>query len=156
MCSPEDTTVIVEPQESFTTVIIANDCEEITIICSGVGQAGLSAYAIAVANGFEGTEAEWLESLKSVTTLATSGFGENIAFDPQTQTLTIDQFNWLDLARGYKTKPTIFETTGTGKVYQYVYETQTLFRFIATDLSEDAFYSESALSNKLCEKKINL
>jgi hypothetical protein len=30
-----------------------------------VGGAGRSAYEIAVANGFEGTEGEWLESLKA-------------------------------------------------------------------------------------------
>lgn len=35
------------------------------LLCSCIeGDAGLSAYEIAVKNGFEGTEAEWLESLK--------------------------------------------------------------------------------------------
>ena len=64
--------------------------------------------------------------------------------------------NWMDLARGYKIKPTLFSTISTGKIYQYVYETQILYRFVATDLSEDAFYSDAALTTKLYDKKINL
>ena len=45
-----------------------NVCKE---CCSGGGEGGgadgLSAYEIAVKNGFEGTEEEWLESLKGET-----------------------------------------------------------------------------------------
>ncbi len=155
MCD-DDVTVIIEAQEDFTTVVIDNDCEEVTIICSGLGQAGLSAYDIAVVNGFVGTEQEWLNSLKSLTNLVTSGFGEDIEYNSETSTLTIDKYNWMDLARGYKTKPTLFSTISTGKIYQYVYETQTLYRFVATDLAVDAFYTDVALTNKLCDKKINL
>lgn len=154
MCE-DDATVIIEIQEDFTTVIIDNDCEEVTIICSGLGQAGLSAYEIAVANGFVGTQQQWLNSLKGIANLVTGGFGENVAYNSATSTLTIDKYNWMDLARGFKTKPTLFTTTATGKVYRYVYETQTLYRFVATDLTLDAFYSDSELLNKLCEKKIN-
>ena len=154
MCE-DDATVIIEAQEEFTTVVIDNNCEEVTIICSGLGAAGLSAYDIAVANGFVGTQQQWLNSLKGVANLVTSGFGENIAYNTTTSTLTIDKYNWMDLARGFKNKPTLFATTGSGKVYQYVYEIQTLYRFVATDLSLDAFYSDSGLVNKLCEKKIN-
>lgn len=33
--------------------------------CDSIGTSGLSAYEIAVKNGFDGTETEWLESLKS-------------------------------------------------------------------------------------------
>ena len=37
----------------------------LTLVCfAGCAQDGKSAYQIAVDNGFEGTEAEWLESLK--------------------------------------------------------------------------------------------
>jgi hypothetical protein len=154
MCE-DDATVIIETQEDFTTVIIDNDCEEVTIICSGLGQAGLSAYEIAIANGFVGTQQQWLNSLKGIANLVTSGFGEDKEYNSATGTLTIDKYNWMDLARGFKTKPTLFATTATGKVYRYVYETQTLYRFVATDLTLDAFYSDSALLNKLCEKKIN-
>lgn len=126
------------------------------VVISDLGAPGASAYQIAVANGFVGTEEEWLESLKSITTLVTSGFGENIEYDAPTQTLTIDKYNWMDLARGYNVIPTLFSTTSTGTIYQYIYQTMTLYRFIATDLSEDAFYNNSTLTTKLCEKKISL
>ena len=155
MCN-DNVTVIIEAQEDFTTVVIENDCEDVTIISSGLGANGLSAYEIAVANGFEGTEEEWLDSLKPVLTLVTSGFGENVEYNAETQTLTIDKYNWMDLARGYNVIPTLFSTTSTGTIYQYIYQTLTLYRFIATDLSDDSFYSESALTNKLCSKKITL
>jgi hypothetical protein len=155
MCE-EDVTVIIEPTENLTTIIIDDNCEQVTIIAEGLGSQGLSAYDIAVANGFEGTEQEWLESLKSITNLVTSGFGENVAYNAETQTLTIDKYNWMDLARGYKEIPTLFSTTSTGTIYQYIYQTQTLYRYIANDLSTDAFYDTSTLTTKLCEKKISL
>jgi hypothetical protein len=120
------------------------------------GEPGISAYEVAVENGFIGTETEWLESLKSITDLVTSGFGEDIEYDAETQTLTIDKYNWMDLARGYKEIPTLHSTTSTGTIYQYIYQTMTLYRYIATDLSEDAFYNNSTLTTKLCEKKISL
>lgn len=120
------------------------------------GEPGKSAYQVALDNGFVGTEAEWLESLKSITTLVTSGFGENVEYNAETQTLTIDKYNWMDLARGYTQIPTLHSTTSTGTIYQYIYQTMTLYRFISTDLSEDAFYDSETLTNKLCEKKISL
>jgi hypothetical protein len=155
MCN-DDVTVIIEAQEDFTTVVIENDCEDVTIISSGLGANGLSAYQIAVANGFIGTEEEWLESLKPVLTLVSSGFGENVEYDAETQTLTIDKYNWMDLARGYTEIPTLYGTTSTGTIYEYIYQTQTLYRYIATDLSQDAFYDDDTLSNRLCTKKISL
>ena len=155
MCE-NDVTVIIEETELFTTIVIDDNCTQVTIIAEALGAQGLSAYDIAVANGFVGTEAEWLESLKSITNLVTSGFGENIEYDAETQTLTIDKYNFLDLARGYNVIPTLFETTSTGTIYQYIYQTMTLYRYIATDLSEDAFYDSSTLTTKLCEKKISL
>lgn len=155
MCE-NDVTVIIEETELFTTIVIDDNCEQVTIIAEALGAQGLSAYDIAVANGFVGTEAEWLESLKSITTLVTSGFGENIEYNSETQTLKIDKYNWMDLARGYKEIPILFETTSTGTIYQYIYQTMTLYRYIATDLSEDAFYDSSTLTTKLCEKKISL
>ena len=155
MCE-NDVTVIIEETELFTTIVIDDNCEQVTIIAEALGAQGLSAYDIAVANGFVGTEEEWLESLKSITTLVTSGFGEDIEYNSETQTLKIDKYNWMDLARGYKEIPTLYSTTSTGTIYQYIYQTMTLYRYIATDLSEDAFYDSSTLTTKLCEKKISL
>lgn len=62
MCK-DDVTVIIEEEVNVTTVVIEDDCEDITIISSGLGEQGLSAYQIALANGFVGTEEEWLASL---------------------------------------------------------------------------------------------
>lgn len=60
MCN-DQATVIVEPNEVLTTIEIQNECEDITIVVSGLGEQGLSAYQIAVINdGFVGTEEEWL------------------------------------------------------------------------------------------------
>ena len=81
------------------------------VLVSSTGAPGASAYQIALSNGFVGTEEEWLDSLKSITTLVTSGFGENVEYDAETQTLTIDKYNWMDLARGYNVIPTLFSTT---------------------------------------------
>ena len=39
-------------------------CASCVVILASCGEAGESAYEIAVRNGFTGTEAEWLESLK--------------------------------------------------------------------------------------------
>lgn len=62
MCE-NDVTVIIEETELFTTIVIDDNCEQVTIIAEALGAQGLSAYDIAVANGFVGTEAEWLASL---------------------------------------------------------------------------------------------
>jgi hypothetical protein len=66
----------------------------------------------------------------------------------------IAKYDWMDLVRGYTTRPTLFATTATGKVYEYVYSTSTFYRFIATDKSLDAFYAESALTTELSRKNI--
>jgi hypothetical protein len=62
----------------------------------------------------------------------------------------------MDLARGYTVAPTLFTTTATAEVYEYIYTTSTFYRNIKTDGTEDAFYSDSALTIKLCDKKIIL
>ena len=80
-------TVIIEPNEVLSTIIVENECSEYTIVVSGLGQQGLSAYQIAVANGFVGTEEEWLESLKAIASL--SDIEDVLLTDAKTnQTLT--------------------------------------------------------------------
>jgi hypothetical protein len=95
-------------------------------------------------------------SLSNPMTLDTSGFGEDIEYNPITNLLTIDKYSWMDLARGYTVAPTLFTTTATAEVYEYIYTTSTFYRNIKTDGTEDAFYSDSALTIKLCDKKIIL
>ena len=97
-----------------------------------------------------------VSDVASTLTLDTTGFGEDKTFNATTNTLTIDKYNWMDLARGYTVEPTLFTTTSTYEVYEYEYSTSTLYRKIMNDGSVDAFYSESGLINLLCSKKIIL
>lgn len=97
-----------------------------------------------------------VSDVASTLTLDTSGFGEDKTFNATTNTLTIDKYSWMDLARGYTVEPTLFTSTATYEVYTYVYSTSTLYRKIMNDGSVDAFYSESGLINLLCSKKIIL
>ena len=135
MCN-DNATVIIEPNEVLSTIIVENECSEYTIVVSGLGQQGVP----------------------GIIELVTDGFGENVEYDAETQTLTIDKYNFLDLARGYKfgSIPTQVSTTAGGIIFKYEYITKNLFRYIANDLSEDAFYEEIALINKVCEKQITL
>ena len=71
--------------------------------------------------------------------------------------------DWMTLARGYKTIPTLLQTIGGGEVYTYTFATtgtdKTYYRYIATDGSEDSFYgtfSGGVLSNLITTKKITL
>lgn len=86
--------------------------------------------------------------------LDTSGFGDDISYSSITNVLTIDKYDWMDLARGYTVEPTLFSSTATYEVYQYIYTSSTFYRKILDDGTEDAFYAESALTNKLCDKQI--
>jgi hypothetical protein len=97
-----------------------------------------------------------VSDIESTLTLDTSGFGEDKTFNASTNTLTIDKYSWMDLARGYTVEPTLFTATSTYEVYEYEYSSSTLYRKIMNDGSEDAFYSESGLINLLCTKKIIL
>ena len=69
--------------------------------------------------------------------------------------------DWMDLVRGYKTIPVFNSAIIGGDVYDYVYETTgpdlTYYRYIATDLSIDGFYSMfdgSSVTDLITEKKI--
>lgn len=97
-----------------------------------------------------------VSDIASTLTLDTSGFGEDKTFNASTNTLTIDKYNWMDLARGYTVEPTLFTATSTYEVYEYEYSTSTFYRKIMNDGSLDGFYSESGLINLLCTKKIIL
>jgi hypothetical protein len=131
MCN-DNATVIIEPNEVLSTIIVENECSEYTIVVSGLGQQGVP----------------------GIIELITDGFGEDVEYDAETQTLTIDKYNWMDLARGYSVIPTLHNTTATGKIFKYIYTASTFYRYIATDLSIDAFYTTDSLSVELCRKKI--
>lgn len=74
MCN-NDATLIIEETIQATTIVIDNNCTTTTIEIAeisnnstieftSIGEPGLSAYQLAVANGFIGTETEWLVSLQ--------------------------------------------------------------------------------------------
>jgi hypothetical protein len=71
--------------------------------------------------------------------------------------------DWMTLVRGYNTTPILTATIPTGEVYSYVYNSSpsniTYYRYIATDGSEDAFYSSlsgSTVSGLVARKSIIL
>ena len=48
---------------------------------------------------------------------------------------------WINLASGWDIEPTQLQTSLPGEVYQYKYKNNSIyFRYIANDLSVDAFY----------------
>lgn len=59
------TTTVLQPATTFTTEIVCEDTQvSIELWSGGFGPEGKSAYEVAVANGFSGSEADWLLSLK--------------------------------------------------------------------------------------------
>lgn len=131
--------MIVEVTE-YVSVHDVHVIEEITqIYCeySDLGAQGLSAYQIAQANGYPGTEKEWVDEI-----LAKS---------------------WWDLILG-KISTGDPVTIATGIVKPFVFETKsgstvTLYRFKATDKSVDGFYSGfsgTSLTGLVAQKKVKL
>tara|TARA_R110000744_G_C19335894_1_gene559009 strand:+ start:875 stop:1930 length:1056 start_codon:yes stop_codon:yes gene_type:complete len=72
------------------------------------------------------------------------------------------QSYWMSLARGYSVEPVLHTVLVDGEVYTYVYAdeqgaTTTLYRYIKTDLTLDAFYSSfdgTALGGLIAQKQI--
>lgn len=81
-----------------------------------------------------------------------------------TQTLTNKTIiDWMTLVRGYKTTPSLSASLSAGDVYTYTYSTTgtdlTYYRYIATNGSEDKFYSYfsgNTLSGLIASKQIIL
>jgi hypothetical protein len=69
--------------------------------------------------------------------------------------------DWMTLVRGYNTTPTLLASLINGDVYSYIYTSSpsdiTYYRYIATDGSEDKFYSYfsgNTLSGLIASKSI--
>lgn len=142
MCE-DDVTVIIEPTENLVTIVIDDNCEQVTIIAEGLGAQGLSAYQIAVANGFVGTEAQWLASLevKGVPTGGTAGMQlfKTTATDYATQW----GFSWEYLVANWSVIPTLNAAITGGDVYNYELNGTLRYRFVPTTYTptQDAFYT---------------
>ena len=65
---------------------------------------------------------------------------------------------WITYVVGYSVAPFLLATLDSGQVYQYEYSDESvLYRYIATDASEDSFYSsfeDGILSDLLVTKQI--
>ena len=73
--------MIVVIQEKVTgNATIKQTCLTHKVVISNNGTAGASAYQIALANGFIGTEQEWLESLKAKNFIRKHDFVTNISY----------------------------------------------------------------------------
>lgn len=146
MCN-DNATVIIEPNEVLTTIEIQNECEEITIVVSGIGQQGLSAYQVAVVNGFVGTEEEWLDSLKAELPEGVNG---------QVLTYKVDEWvadwTWFQYASGFSVRPTKLSDSGGVKIYQYTYSFGIRYRKI--DSTIDGFFLDLACTELIVKKQI--
>ena len=72
--------VITNIQNSYLWAVYAGGA---TIINENTGPQGKSAYEIAVENGFNGTEQEWLNSLKGSTTIVNYGDNDNSVYSTE-------------------------------------------------------------------------
>jgi len=94
----------------------------IQVTVASLGVSGLSAYTIALINGFVGTEQEWLQSLKG-------------------QDATLN--TWIYYVSTWDTAPTFVENIAGGSIYSYNHNATIRYRFVPSPYiaSQDAFYS---------------
>jgi hypothetical protein len=142
MCN-EDVTVIIEPTENLTTIVIDDNCEQVTIIAEGLGAQGLSAYDIAVANGFVGTEEEWLLSLEVKGVPQGGEAGMQLFKTTATDYETNWAFSWEYLVANWSVIPTLNTAITGGDVYNYELNGTLRYRFVPTTYTptQDAFYT---------------
>ena len=153
MCE-NDTTIIIAENLQPTTVIISDDCTDVTVVVNetvqnvtievcGLGEVGLSAYDIAVANGFVGTEEEWLLSLevKGVPIGGTTGM--QLFKTSATNYATQWAFSWEYLVANWSVIPTLNTAITGGDVYNYELNGTLRYRFVPTTYTptQDAFYT---------------
>ena len=95
---------------------------------------GKSAYLIAVENGYTGTEAEFAVLLNSIG-------------DKQ------DKNNWWALIIGATNRELLVKDS-QGKKYAYTYGNVVLYRYIKADKTDDSFFKEIELINKVATKAV--
>ena len=69
----------------------------------------------------------------------------------------ISTFTWIDYASGFSTPPVFLETTAQGDIYQYQYESSTLYRLITP--TDDSFYNDYSspnVSNLVISRGLNI
>ena len=142
MCE-DDVTVIIEPTENLVTIVIDDNCEEVTIIAEGLGAQGLSAYDIAVANGFVGTEEEWIESLQGIGVPTGGTAGMQLFKTTATDYDTQWAYSWEYLVANWSVIPTLNASITGGDVYNYELNGVLRYRFVPSTYTptQDSFYS---------------
>jgi hypothetical protein len=95
---------------------------------------GKSAYQIAKEAGYPGTEAEFAVLLNSIG-------------DKQ------DKINWWTLIIG-ATNRELLVKDATGKKCAYTYGTLVLYRYIKADKTDDSFFTDIELTNKIATKTV--
>lgn len=97
--------IIVKPSQTADPIVsVAIEEQAPRVVTVHEGRPGLSAYEVAVDNGFEGTEAEWLESLQ-----AAPGAGSDSNY---TQSFTFVDTIVVNHGLGKYPAVTIIDTTG--------------------------------------------
>lgn len=126
--------IVVTQRIKEVGVTATQTIKQVVVSANTLGnKRGLSAYQIAVANGYPGTETEWVNEV----------LGKR----------------WVDYVFGYKTK-TKLPNLSNGKLIKYTFETASadveLWRFKAFDKSIDGFYTDSELTELVIKKRIKL
>lgn len=111
-----------ENTNQFRILVSESVATTIRVTVASLGVSGLSAYAVALINGFVGTEQDWLESLKGL--------------DASTTT-------WIYYVSTWDIPPEFIENVTGGAVYRYTQDATIRYRFVPSPYvpSQDAFYS---------------
>jgi len=125
-----------ENTNQFRILVSESVATSIRVTVASLGVSGLSAYAIALINGFVGTEQDWLESLK--------GQGASIN-------------TWIYYVSTWDNPPEFIEDISGGSVYRYTQDAIIRYRFVPSPYvpSQDAFYNtynDSTLSGLIISR----
>jgi len=107
------------------------------------GEDGLSAYEVAVDNGFVGTEVEWLESLEVKGVPEGGEAGMQLFKTTATDYETNWAYSWEYLVANWSVIPTLNASITGGDVYNYELNGTLRYRFVPTTYTptQDAFYT---------------
>lgn len=125
-----------ENTNQFRILVSESVATSIRVTVASLGVSGLSAYAIALINGFVGTEQDWLESLK----------GQDASIN-----------TWIYYVSTWDNPPEFIEDISGGSVYRYTQDAIIRYRFVPSPYvpSQDAFYStynDSTLSGLIISR----
>ena len=126
--------MIVTIECDSPNVVFGNSPTPMTVVVDlhKDGIDGKSAYEIAVEGGYPGTKEEFEQMLLSI--------------DKKQ-----DKNNWWTFIIGATARELLVKDV-EGKKYKYTYGTVVLYRFITADKTDDSFFTEIDLINKIASK----